>query len=445
MSAKSGSAKPRVGILCGGGPAPGINSAVSAATIEAINSGWEVVGIRDGFKPLIAGRTGEVELLSIPYVSRIHAKGGSILGISRENPCLKDAAHADPTWRMKKTVESIRSLALDALITIGGDGTVNSAFRVCEAFGGRLPVVHIPKTIDNDLPLRGGKSTFGFQTARHVGVEIVENLMTDAMTTKRWFFVVAMGRSAGHLALGIAKAAGATLAVIAEEFPRDKPIRLEHVVDVLETAMLKRMTHGRPFGVALLAEGIGLRLPPEDVAKVQPDCERDQYGNLRLSELHLHRLLTKLVKERFRARGEEIAIVAKSIGYELRCARAVPFDVEYTRDLGCGAIEYLRLLRSGDRKEIGGMVAIEDGHLNPMPFGTFSDPATGRTLVREVDITTESYRVARKYMIRLEPDDLDDPAHLRAIAETAKLSTEQFRERYAHVVRGPAALKGARG
>ena len=433
-------AKPRLGILCGGGPAPGINSAISAATIEAVNCGWDVLGIREGFKHLIAGRTNEVESLTIPYVSRIHANGGSILGIARDNPTVKDPAAADPCWRMAKTADSIRSLALDALITIGGDGTVNSASGVCSAFAGRFPVVHVPKTIDNDLPLPAGKSSFGFQTARHVGAAIVENLMTDAMTTRRWFFVVAMGRSAGHLALGIAKAAGATLAVIAEEFPRDAPIRVEALVDVLETAMLKRAAHGRPFGVALLAEGIGLRLPPEDIARVQPDCERDPYGNLRLSELHLHRLLTKLVKERFRARGEEVAIVAKSIGYELRCARAIPFDVEYTRDLGCAAIDYLRRLRSGERKEIGGMVALEEGRLSPMPFGSFTDAKTGRTLVREVDITTASYAVARKYMIRLEQDDLDDPVKLEALAKAAKTSADGFRARYAHVVRSPGAL-----
>jgi len=438
------SAKPRLGILCGGGPAPGINSAISAATIEAINTGWEVVGIRDGFRHLIAGRTGEVELLSIPYVSRIHGNGGSILGIARDNPTLKEAGAPDPAWRMTRTTESIRSLALDALLTIGGDGTAHSAQRVCEAMGGRLPTVHIPKTIDNDLPLPAGKSTFGFQTARSVGAAIVENLMTDAMTTRRWFFVVAMGRSAGHLALGIAKAAGATLAVLAEEFPREAPIRLDHVVDVLETSMLKRTAHGRPFGVAVLSEGIGLRLPIEDVNRVEPDCERDQHGNLRLSELHLHRLLTRLARARFRARGQDVSIVAKSIGYELRCARAIPFDVEYTRDLGCGAIEYLRRLRGGERREPGGMVAIEEGRLHPMPFGTFTDPVTGRTLVREVDITTESYAVARKYMIRLERDDLEDSGKLAAIAEAAKLAPAEFRARYAHVVEGAATLSASR-
>src|SRR5215813_8826593 len=143
----------RLGILVGGGPAPGINSVISAATIEAINRGWEVVGLRDGFRHLIAGRTTEIEPLSIGYVSRIYGQGGSILGISRENPTLKNPKADDPEHAMKQTVAAIKGLGLDALMTIGGDGTVNSSLRVCEAFGGKLPVIHVPKTIDNDLPL----------------------------------------------------------------------------------------------------------------------------------------------------------------------------------------------------------------------------------------------------------------------------------------------------
>src|SRR5438128_1735028 len=125
--------------------------------------------------------------------------------------------------------------------------------------GGPAPgasrVAHVPKTIDNALPLPGGTPTFGYETARHVGVELVNNLMTDAMTTKRWFFVLAMGRSAGHLAVGIGKAAGATLTVVAEEFPKGEPVRLEHLVDIVEAAMLKRIAHGRPVGVAGFAGG----------------------------------------------------------------------------------------------------------------------------------------------------------------------------------------------
>src|SRR2546428_633888 len=161
-------------------------------------------------------------------------------------------------------------LAMKLAIMCGG-AAAYSASRLAEAAGGGLRVAHVPKTIDNDLPLPGGVPTFGFETARSVGVHLVNNLMTDAITTQRWYFVVAMGRSAGHLALGIGKSAGATVTVIAEEFPREEPIRLSRLVDVLETSMLKRIAHGRPFGVAVLAEGIGLRLPQEELKQALPE------------------------------------------------------------------------------------------------------------------------------------------------------------------------------
>ena len=251
----------KLGILCGGGPAPGMNSVISAATIEARNSGWDVLGIMDGFEHLIEGRIEEARPLSITDVSRIHVLGGSIIRTSRANPTVRDERAADPDWRLHACLESLQKLGIDALVTIGGDDTAFSASRLAEAAGGGLRVAHVPKTIDNDLPLPAGAPTFGFETARSVGVQLVNNLMTDAMTTHRWYLVVAMGRAAGHLALGIGKSAGATLTLIAEEFPRDEPIRLSRLVDVLETSMLKRIAHGRPFGVAVLAEGIGLRLP----------------------------------------------------------------------------------------------------------------------------------------------------------------------------------------
>ena len=425
--------KPKLGILCGGGPAPGINSVVSSATIEAINSGWEVVGILDGFQRLMEG-SATIEPLSISEVSRIHLHGGSILFTSRANPTVRDEGAEDPDWRMHNCIRILEELGVDALITIGGDDTAYSASKLAEASGGSVKVAHVPKTIDDDLPLPGGMPTFGFQTARHVGTYIVNNLMTDAMTTRRWFVVVAMGRSAGHLALGIGKAAGATLTVIAEEFPKDDQVRLDQLVDVLETAMLKRIAHGRPFGVAIFSEGIALRLPEEDLLKAIPDVELDEHGHIRLAELHLHRLLTKLVKDRFKARGTRVTVEAKNIGYELRCAPPIPFDIEYTRDLGYGAVDYLRRLLAERSDELGAMITLEDGSLVPLPFDAFRDPETGRPRVRLVDVSSTSYRVAREYMIRLERDDLEDPQKLGPIAEAAGLSPDEFRSRFGYLV-----------
>jgi 6-phosphofructokinase len=424
----------RLGILCGGGPAPGINSVLSAATIEAINSGWEVLGIYDGFEHLIEGSREHVQPLTIPDVSRIHVLGGSILRTSRANPTVRDEGLADPDWRMRSTVSALRGLGVDMLVTIGGDDTAFSASRVAEAAGGAIRVAHVPKTIDDDLPLPGGIPTFGFETARAVGVELVNNLMTDAMTTKRWFFVVAMGRSAGHLAVGIGKAAGATLTVIAEEFPKDEPIRLDHLVDIVETAMLKRMAHGRPFGVAVFSEGIALRLAERDLKKAMPDIEVDEHGHIRLGELNLDGVLADQVKDRFSSRGQKVTTTPKNIGYELRCAPPIPFDIEYTRDLGYGAVDYLRTLRREGGEDLGAMITIQEEHMVPLPFGSFTDPETGRPRIREVNINSSSYRVATEYMIRLEQEDLEDPEKLKPIAEAAGMSPEDFRERYGHIV-----------
>jgi 6-phosphofructokinase 1 len=399
-----------------------MNSVISAATIEARNSGWDVVGIMDGFRHLIEGRISEVRPLSITDVSRIHVQGGSIIRTARANPTVRDPGADDPDWRLHACLESLRKLGIDALVTIGGDDTAFSASRLAAAANGSLRVAHVPKTIDNDLPLPGGTPTFGFETARSVGVQLVNNLMTDAITTQRWYLVVAMG---------IGKSAGATITLIAEEFPRDEPIRLARLVDVLETSMLKRIAHGRPFGVAVLAEGIGLRLPEDELLKAMPEVERDEHGHIRLAELELDRVLAKLVKDRFRERGQNITVEGKNIGYELRCAPPIPYDIEYTRDLGYGAVDYLKRVLAGD--EPGGMTTIQDGHMVPLPFGSFNDPETGRVRIRLVNVESSSYQVAREYMIRLDRADLADPDRLRPIAAAADLTPGDFRDRYGYL------------
>jgi 6-phosphofructokinase len=411
-----------------------MNSVISAATIEARNCGWDVLGIMDGFQHLIEGRIEEARPLSITDVSRIHVLGGSVLRTSRANPTVPDEHAADRDWRLHACLESLRKLGIGALVTIGGDDTAFSASRLAGAAGGGLRVAHVPKTIDNDLPLPGGAPTFGFETARSVGVELVSNLMTDAITTQRWYLVVAMGRSAGHLAVGIGKSAGATVTVIAEEFGGGGPIRLSRLVDVLETAMLKRIAHGRPFGVAVLAEGIGLRLPPEELAQAMPEVERDEHGHIRLAELELDRLLARQLRDRFSQRSQKVTVEGKNIGYELRCAPPIPFDIEYTRDLGYGAVAYLRQVLDGG--EPGGMITLQQGHMVPLPFGSFTDPQTGRVRIRQVDVESSSYRVAREYMIRLDRQDLHNPGKLGPIAAAAKLTPEAFRERYGYLVAG---------
>src|SRR3954449_12393864 len=237
-------------ILVGGGPAPGINSVIAAATIRAKLQNIEVFGIRDGFEWLMQGDSEHVIPLSIDTVSRIHFRGGSYLGIARANPT-KDPKLLD------NAIGALLKLGVSQLVTIGGDDTAFSAMKLEERAAGRIRVVHVPKTIDNDLDLPPYVDTFGFQTARHHGVEIVKNLMVDAKTTSRWYLVIAMGRKAGHLALGIGKAAGATLTLIAEEFSGRK-VKIKAIVDTLVGAIVKRLSYGRRDGVAVIAEGLVL-------------------------------------------------------------------------------------------------------------------------------------------------------------------------------------------
>jgi 6-phosphofructokinase len=408
----------KLAILVGGGPAPGINAVIGAATIRARLEGIDVVGIRDGFEWIMQGDTDHVMPLSIDVISRIHFRGGSYLGIARANPT------KDPTL-LDRTIESLVRLGVSQLITIGGDDTAFSAMKLEARAAGRIRVVHVPKTIDNDLDLPPHVDTFGFQSARHYGVDIVKNLMVDAKTTSRWYFVIAMGRKAGHLALGIGKAAGATVTLITEEFR--SPTRLKTIVDSLVGAIIKRLADGRRDGVAIIAEGVVLDVAPEDLEGLA-EIERDAHGHLRLAEVDLGNILKAQVQARLRALGVKSTIAAKNIGYELRCADPIPFDMEYSRDLGYCAAKYL--LSGGN----AAMVSMQGGHFIPVPFSTMIDAETGRTRIRLVDITSTRYAIARRYMIRLRRDDFDHPAELSRLASTVKLPEEEFRRQFEYLV-----------
>jgi ATP-dependent phosphofructokinase / diphosphate-dependent phosphofructokinase len=411
--------KSKMASLVAGGPAPGINSVIGAATIRASLSGVDVLGIQDGFEWVMQGDTSHVVPLTIDAVSRIHFRGGSTIGISRANPT-KDAKHLDAV------LISLKRLGVDRLITIGGDDTAFSAMKLAQYAAGHLRVVHVPKTIDNDLYLPEGIPTFGFQTARHVGVGIVKDLLVDARTTSRWYFIVTMGRKAGHLALGIGKAVGATVSLIPEEFPSER-VELRLIVDTLVGSILKRLSNGRRDGIAILAEGLVEKLDPKELAELG-DAERDAHDNLRIAEINFADIVKAKVIQRLKSLALGATIVTKNLGYELRCTDPIPFDMEYTRDLGYCAAKYL--LEGGS----GAMVTIQHGVFKPIPMAELLDPKTGKTRVRMVDVGTESYRIARRYMLRLRKDDFEDEKELSKLAVTAGMTIERFRSEFEYLV-----------
>lgn len=412
-----------IAIVCGGGPAPGINSVISGIVNEATCHGWDVLGIYDGFSRLARGEKNYVRLEPTD-ISRIHLTGGCILKMSRFNPTKKESD-------LRTVVETLTELGVTHLVTIGGDDTAYSSAAVSEfarKVGRTINVVHVPKTIDNDLPLPEGVPTFGFETARAFATTEIENLMEDARTTNnRWYFTIAMGRTAGHLALGMGRSAGAALTVIPEEFPEDK-IPLQQIVDIITGSIVKRYLTGRNYGVAVIAEGVIEKIAPEDFKKLGT-VVTDEHGHIRYSELDFGEILKQAVLAEVKKLNIKISVIDKEIGYELRCTAPIAYDIDYARSLGYSAVKFLM---SGDS---GALITIQDNNAVPMRFEDIKDPATGKTKVRKVNTGSIQYRIARGLMMRLEKEDLDDPG----LANAYRMEPAEFKERYAYLF-SPAAI-----
>jgi 6-phosphofructokinase len=421
----------KLAILVGGGPAPGINGVISSVTIEAVNRDLEVLGVQDGFSNLVTGNTDAITKLTTQSVASHYHRGGSILGTARTNPA-KDPAH------LQNVVDAFRRLGVTNLVTIGGDDTAFSGSQVYKKAGGAIRVAHVPKTIDNDLPLPAGIPTFGFETARHLGVQIARNLHEDAKTTGRWYIIVSMGRAAGHLALGIGKASASALTIILEEF-RGRRVTLDLIADIIIGAMLKRRARGKTYGLAILAEGLLEGIGEEGLIEaLGADLEkygevtRDDHGHLRLGEIEFGRIVKYRVTRRLKELGVKVTMIDKDLGYELRCADPIPFDAEYTRNLGFGAVKFLT---GPEAAEYGAIISFVGGRMVPVRFEDMINPKTSRMRPRLVDVDSEYYESARRYMIRLEADDFDDPESLRDLAAVVNLSPEQFKSRFEYVVR----------
>ncbi len=380
----------------------------------------------DGFKWLSKGDSSHTIPLSIHDVSETRFRGGSMLHTSRENP-------TRDTKKMENVVKALKDLGMEYLVTIGGDDTAFSASKTAEYAKGEIRVAHVPKTIDNDLPLPNNAPTFGYNTARAVGEDLVSNLMRDARTTRRWYLVVAMGRTAGHLALGMGLTGGAPLTIIPEEL-HGRNVTLDAICDMVEGAMLKSKLLGRDYGVAVIAEGVG-DLVKEELAKSPlAVVEHDEHGHLRLAEVPLGLIFKRLLQDRAKERGEKITIVDVTIGYELRCADPVSFDVEYTTQLGWGAVRYLLRMGQESWAEEGAMMSVQSGEIVPIPFSDILNAETGKTTVRRVNVNSDIYRNARSFMLRLERADFEDPLRFAALAKAAKMTPEEFKAKYGHVV-----------
>ncbi len=413
----------RAAILFAGGPAPAANAVISTAAVSFLRNNIDVIGIKHGYSNLIDYGPDRPMVEGSDYIKINHSvlkrtrnSQGIMIGTARANPgkMVSDPAHLKDPERsapLKRVYDGLVSLGVDALISIGGDDTLKTAnkFKLFQEQlpegSQHIPVVHLPKTIDNDYT--GIDFTFGYFTAVETLAEEIRNLLADAESSRSYFVVETMGRSAGWLAYGAAIAGEASLVISVEDItgkyegseeitdPQTgkttirRVMNLPKVVKRIATTMRVRdESEGKEYGVIVLAEGLAEYLPYSHIEGVP----RDEHGHIAIAELNLSRLFADLIgKEYAKQTGKKRKMTGLQLGYESRCARPQAFDVMLGSQLGVGA--YRALVE----KRLDGVMVSATGQLelNYVPFSQLIDPATLVTMVRYIEPGSDFHRLAR--------------------------------------------------
>ncbi len=413
----------RVAILFAGGPAPAANAVISTAGVSFLRNEIEVIGMLNGYSRLVDYSPDEPLQLDRDYIvldgramRRTRNSRGILIGTARSNPGrdISSPAHLDDPQRaapLRRVYEGLRSLGVDALVSIGGDDTLKTAnkFRLFQnrlpAGEPRIPIVHVPKTIDNDY--LGIDFTFGYFTAVETLAEEIRNLLADAEATRSYFLTETMGRSAGWLAYGAALAGEASLVISVEDIagkyrtvetthdPQtgeaiERPImNVDQVVGrIYATMKVREESEGKEYGVIVIAEGLAEYLPMSYLAGVA----RDDHGHIAISQLNMSRLFARLVAEKYAAEtGRKRKVTGLQLGYEARCAKPHAFDVMLGSQLGVGA--YRALVE----ERLDGVMVSVSGQLDLtyVPFEDLVDPETLITNVRFVEPKSDFHRLAR--------------------------------------------------
>jgi ATP-dependent phosphofructokinase / diphosphate-dependent phosphofructokinase len=396
--------KEAVAILCAGGPAPGINTVISSVTKIFINNGYNVLGINGGYKSLLAEEP-SFEYLDFDYADQIYSRGGSALKMSRHKP-KDDEFNAD--FFKKNNVK--------LLVTIGGDDTASTANRLAKYLAKvKLDVknIHVPKTIDNDLPLPEGTPTFGYHSAKEEGVRLASTIYEDARTSGNWFVVSAMGREAGHLAMGIGTATHYPMIVIPEMFDKTK-ITFDKITKLVISSMVKRRILGIDYGVAIISEGVFHFMSEKEIIDTGINFTYDDHGHPELGNVSKSHIFNMLTQQELKTLRIKVKSRPNEIGYELRCCRPVAYDLSYATRLGLGVFKLF------DAGETGCVIMIDGEKVKPLYLKDVEDE-NGKVKPRLVDInservqmifrnnlhfiTKEDYRAAKKYL--KDPESYD--------------------------------------
>ena len=369
--------KNAVAILTGGGPAPGMNTVIASVAKTFLRDGYRVIGLHGGYSSLF---TTTPRMIDIDFLMAddIFNKGGSMLKMSRFKP-------SDSDFENRFNLSLFQDNNIKLLVTVGGDDTASTANRISAFLAKKnYPIsnIHVPKTIDNDLPLPNSSPTFGYNSAKAQGTVIGTAVMEDARTSENWFVVSAMGRSAGHLALGIAGACHYPMVVIPEFFNKTT-ITLDKIIRMVISSIVKRKIMGINYGAAMISEGVFHSLSDEELKKTGVNFSYDDHGHPELGKVSKAHIFNNMLEQVNKEIGLKVKTRPVEIGYEIRCHTPIAYDLTYCSLLGMGVF---KLFKEG---HTGCMVYVDHvGNISPLFLKDIQDPVSGKIPPRLVNINT---------------------------------------------------------
>lgn len=384
--------KESVAILCGGGPAPGINSVISSVALVFLKSGYRVLGVHDGYKGLFSNENQFTDI-DFSFADAIHNQGGSALKMSRHKP-------KDDEFNTKFFIDKNIKL----LVTIGGDDTASTANRIAKFLRENdvnIQNIHVPKTIDNDLPLPEGNPTFGYQSAKQEGVRIAQTVYEDARTSGNWFVVSAMGREAGHLAFGIGAASHFPMIVIPEMFNK-ADITFENIINLIISAIVKRKIRGIDYGLAIISEGVFHFMDEQQIINSGINFTYDDHGHPELGNVSKAHIFNVLLQEKLKSLNIKVKSRPVELGYELRCVAPTAFDQLYCGLLGYGVKKLF------DEGRTACMVTADNnGTVRPLYLEDVEDE-NGKIKPRLVNIEGDKQKLIFEHGLQyIEPGDYE--------------------------------------
>lgn len=396
-------------ILCGGGPAPGMNTVVCSVAKTFLANDYRVIGLHGGYSGLFSNNP-RIEDIDFFKADAYFNRGGSYLQMSRFKPTDEDF---EKNFNLKLFTDNDIRL----LVTVGGDDTASTANRIAKFLEKKqYPIanIHVPKTIDNDLPLPENTPTFGFNSAKDEGAHIARTAYEDARTSGNWLIISAMGRSAGHLALGIGEATHCPMTIIPEMFNKTK-IGIDKIIKLTLSAIIKRKLLGIDYGTVVVAEGVFHDLDPKEIAATGANLTFDEHGHPELGKISKAVMFNDILEREFHKLGLKIKTRPIEIGYDVRCQDPIAFDLTYCSELAMGVYELF------SRGETGCMVFVDhDGNAKPLylhdlqneegkipPRRVAIDGGTAQNYYSHIChyITPEDYEAASKYVSNPEEYD----------------------------------------